>query len=143
MLASRSWVASARGSPRARDRSRRGRMAADALRAAVVGVGHLGRHHARILSTMDGVTLIAVVDRIPERAAEIATTSHTSALTDYRDLFGKIDVVVVAVPTETHREVALAFLERGVSVLVEKPMAHTLAEADEMIAAAEAFGATL
>ena len=118
-------------------------MAADALRAAVVGCGHLGRHHARILRTLDGVALTAVVDTIPERAAEIAASCHSSPLTDYREIIGRVDAVVVAVPTEIHRDVTLAFLERGTSVLVEKPMAHTLEEADEMIAAAGASGATL
>jgi predicted dehydrogenase len=118
-------------------------MAVDALRVAVVGVGHLGRHHARILSTLDGVALTAVVDTIPERAAEIAASCHTSPLTDHREILGRVDAVVVAVPTEIHRDMALAFLERGTSVLVEKPMAHSVAEADEMIAAAGASGATL
>ena len=113
------------------------------LRVAVVGVGHLGRHHARILSALEGASLVAVVDRIPERAAEIAASVATRALTDYRQLFDQVDAVTIATPTESHRDVALEFLERGVSVLVEKPMARTLAEADQMIAAAAATGATL
>ena len=92
---------------------------ADALRLAVIGVGHLGRHHARILSTMEGVTLSAVVDTLPERAAEIASVSNTRALTDYRDLIGEVDAVVVAVPTELHAEVAVPFLDKGTPVLVE------------------------
>ena len=86
---------------------------ADALRVAVIGVGHLGRHHARILSTMEGVTLSAVVDTVPERAAEIAAVSNTRALTDYRDLLGAVDAVVVAVPTELHAEVSVPFLDKG------------------------------
>jgi predicted dehydrogenase len=114
-----------------------------ALRLAVVGVGHLGRHHARILSALEGVALSAVVDTIPERAADIAASARTRPLTDYRELLGQIDAVTIAVPTELHREIALPFLERGISVLVEKPMARSLAEADEMIAAAGASGATL
>jgi predicted dehydrogenase len=115
------------------------------LRVAVIGVGHLGKHHARILSGLDGVALTAVVDRIPERAAEVAASARagTRALTDSRDLLGHVDAITVAVPTELHRDIALPFLERGISVLVEKPMARTLAEADEMIAAAHASGATL
>jgi predicted dehydrogenase len=115
----------------------------EALRVAVIGVGHLGRHHARILSSLESVRLTAVVDTKPERAAEIATANGTTALTDYRDLLEQVDAVVVAVPTETHREIALPFLERGVAVLVEKPMAHSLEEADALIAAAQASGATL
>ena len=114
-----------------------------ALRLAVVGVGHLGRHHARILSALEGVDLSAVVDAIPERAADIAASAGTRPLTDYRELLGQVDAVTIAVPTELHREIALPFLERGISVLVEKPMARSLAEADEMIAAARASGATL
>jgi len=116
---------------------------ADALRLAVIGVGHLGRHHARILSTMEGVTLSAVVDTLPERAAEIASVSNTRALTDYRDLIGEVDAVVVAVPTELHAEVAVPFLDKGTPVLVEKPMSRSLADADRMLAAARASGAMI
>ena len=113
------------------------------LKVAVVGVGHLGRHHARILSTLDGVSLTAVVDKIPDRAAEIAASTGTRALADCGELLGAVDAVTVAVPTELHHAIAMPFLERGTSVLVEKPMARSLAEADEMIAAAKASGATL
>jgi predicted dehydrogenase len=115
----------------------------DALRLAVIGVGHLGRHHARILSTMEGVTLSAVVDTLPERAAEIASVSNSRALTDYRDLIGEVDAVVVAVPTELHAEVAVPFLDKGTAVLVEKPMSRSLADADRMLAAARASGAMI
>ena len=118
-------------------------MAAEALRLGVVCVGHLGRHHARILSTLEGVRLVGVVDTKPVRAAEVAAANGTAALTDYRALLGQVDGVVVSVPTETHREVAMPFLERGVAVLVEKPMAHSLDEADAMIAAAAHSGSTL
>lgn len=110
---------------------------------AVIGVGHLGRHHARILSTLEGAELSAVVDIAPGRAEEIAAASGGRACTDHREVLGEVDAVTIAVPTELHRDLALAFLERGTSVLVEKPMARTLAEADEMIAAAAASGATL
>lgn len=116
---------------------------ADPLRIGVIGVGHLGRHHARILSTLEGVTLTAVVDKLPERAAEIAASAGTRALTDSAALVGEVDAVTVAVPTELHRDIAMPFLERGIAVLVEKPMARSLAEADEMIAAAQSSGATL
>ena len=116
---------------------------ADALRLAVIGVGHLGRHHARILSTMEGVTLSAVVDTLPARAAEIASVSNTRALTDYRELIGEVDAVVVAVPTELHAEVAVPFLDKGTPVLVEKPMSRSLADADRMLAAARASGAMI
>jgi predicted dehydrogenase len=116
---------------------------ADPMRVAVIGVGHLGRHHARILSNLEGAQLAAVVDIIPERAAEIAASAGTKAVGDCRELLDRVDAVTVAVPTELHREVAIPFLERGIAVLVEKPMARSLAEADEMIAAARASGAVL
>jgi len=116
---------------------------ADAIRVAVVGVGHLGRHHARILAALEGATLAAVVDTNAGRASEIAAATRTRALTDYRDLLGQIDAVTVAAPTELHHQIALPFLERGVAVLVEKPMTRTLGEADALIAAARASGATL
>ena len=116
---------------------------ADGLRVAVIGVGHLGRHHARILSTLEGVQLVAVVDTAPDRAADVAAASGTRALTDCRELMGQVDAVTVAVPTELHRDVALPFLERGIAVLVEKPMARSMAEADELVEAARASGATL
>ena len=106
------------------------------LRIGVVGVGHLGRHHARILSSLPGARLVAVVDKIGGRAAEIATANRTKASTDYRDLLGEVDAVTIAVPTELHREIALPFLEAGVPVLVEKPMTRSLGEADDLIAAA-------
>jgi predicted dehydrogenase len=116
---------------------------ADALRVAVIGVGHLGRHHARILSHLEGAKLTATVDTRFERAEETAAPAGATPLRDYRDLFGNVDAVTIAVPTELHREVAIPFLERGVAVLVEKPMARSLDEAEAMIAAARASGATL
>jgi predicted dehydrogenase len=118
-------------------------VSADALRVAVVGVGHLGRHHARILSTLEGAQLVAVVDTAPERAAEVAGATGARALTDFRELLGEVDAVTIAVPTGLHRDVALPFLDRGIAVLVEKPMARSLEEADELVAAARASGATL
>jgi predicted dehydrogenase len=116
-------------------------VAADALRVGVVGIGHLGRHHARILAALDGVRLVSVVDTIEQRAADAAAATGASALTDYRELLGDVDAVTIAVPTDLHREVALPFLERGTAVLVEKPMARSPEEADEMLAAARASGA--
>ena len=116
---------------------------ADRLRVAVIGVGHLGRHHARILSSLEGAQLIATVDPVIDRAEEAAKASGARSLRDFRDLFGEVDAVSVAVPTELHHDVVMPFLERGVAVLVEKPMARTLAEADAMIAAAKASGTTL
>ena len=116
---------------------------AEPLRVGVVGVRHLGRHHARILSTLDGAKLTAVADLIVERATESAAAAGARAVTDSRELLGEVDAVTIAVPTELHLEIALPFLERGTSVLVEKPMARSLDEADRMIAAARASGAVL
>jgi predicted dehydrogenase len=113
------------------------------LRIAVIGVGHLGRHHARILSTLPGVELVAVVDTNRGRAEEVAAGNNTRALFEARELVGKVDAVTVAVPTERHADVALPFLSSGVPVLVEKPMARNLAEADKLVAAAGTSGAVL
>jgi predicted dehydrogenase len=111
-----------------------------ALKIAVVGVGHLGRHHARILSSLSGVELVAVVDTNRPRAEEIAAANGTKALFSARDLAGRVDAVTIAVPTEQHADVVLPFLAAGVPALVEKPLARTLAEADAMIAAAAKSG---
>jgi len=115
----------------------------DRVRLAVIGVGHLGRHHARIASTVAGAELVAVIDTNEERAAAASTATGAAARADYRDIIGEVDAVTIAVPTEQHRDVALPFLERGVAVLVEKPMARSLAEAHELVAAARASGALL
>ena len=113
------------------------------MRIAVIGVGHLGKHHARILAALPGVELVAVCDTNRDRAAEIAAASNTTPVFDAGELPGRVDAVTIAAPTEQHLALARPFLSRGVSVLVEKPMTRSLAEADEMIAAAEASGAIL
>ena len=106
------------------------------LRIAVVGVGHLGRHHARILSALPEVELVGVVDIDRARAEAVAAASRTRPFGDYREVLGRVDAVTLAVPTELHRDLALPFLSAGVPVLVEKPMARSIAEADDMMAAA-------
>ena len=113
------------------------------MRIAVVGVGHLGQHHARILAAMEQVELVAVVDTNRERADEIAAANQTRAVYSAEAIVGRVDAVTVAVPTDAHVDVAMPLLEAGVSVLVEKPMAHTVAEADALVAAARKSGATL
>ena len=118
-------------------------MADSSLRVAVVGAGHLGRHHARLLARIEGTTLAAVVDTQLDRATAAAEPSGARALADYRELFGQVDAVTVAAPTELHHQIALPFLERGISVLVEKPITRTLQEAEALIVAARASGATL
>ena len=113
------------------------------LRVGVVGVGSLGRHHARILSALPDVSLAGVVDINRGRAEEVASAHGTRALFEARDLVGKVDAVTIAVPTAVHAEVALPFLEAGVPALVEKPIARTIGEADTMIAAAARRGVAL
>lgn len=114
------------------------------LRAAVVGVGHLGRHHARILASTPGVSLVAVVDRDRARAEEHARASGARVLTEAGELAQMpVDAVSVAVPTEDHLAVAAPLLARGIGVLVEKPMTRSLDEADRLIEAARAGGAVL
>ena len=113
------------------------------LRVAVIGVGHLGKHHARILSSLPGVELVAVVDTNHPRAEAIAAATGTRALFDAGDLLGRVDAVTIAVPTELHRDIALPFLKAGVPLLVEKPMARTLEEADQLIEAAADAGVVL
>ena len=92
---------------------------------------------------MPGVQLVAVVDTNRARAAEIAAAHGTIPLGDANELTGKVDAVTIAVPTGIHRDIALPFLAAGVGALVEKPMARSLAEADEIIAAAAKAGAVL
>jgi len=118
-------------------------MSESLLRAAVVGVGHLGRHHARILGSMAGVSLVAVVDTNEPRAREIAGACGGRPVTDLRDVLDEVDLVSIATPTEVHAAVATACLSRGIPVLVEKPLARSVEECDAIIAAAAAGGAVL
>lgn len=101
---------------------------------AVVGVGHLGKQHARLYAEL-GV-LAGVVDIQKGRAEEIAATYKTSPLTDYRELFGKVDAVSLAVPTVDHARIGVDLLEHGIDVLVEKPIASSLEQAQALIDAA-------
>ena len=109
-------------------------------RIGVIGVGHLGKHHARIYGEMAQTTgeveLAAVVDVVPSRAAEIAKPYGAEALTDFRELFGKVDAVSLAAPTSEHGRIGLELLENGIDVLVEKPMTSTLEESRLLIEAA-------
>ncbi len=116
------------------------------LRTAVIGVGHLGRQHARIHASLaaEGLTqIVAVCDIDEPRARGIAEEWKIDSLTDWRMLIGKIDAVSLAVPTESHCDIACALLEAGVHVLVEKPISRSLEEADQMIAAAQKGGVVL
>jgi predicted dehydrogenase len=113
------------------------------LRLAVIGVGHLGQHHARILAGLPDVDLVGVVDSSPDQAAAVAHRLHTKAFASHEALFGAVDAVSVVTPTSHHHHAAAAFLKRKVPVLVEKPVCKTVAEADELIALAKKAGVPL
>ncbi|MEJ7578809.1 MAG: Gfo/Idh/MocA family oxidoreductase [Pyrinomonadaceae bacterium] len=109
------------------------------LRTAVIGVGHLGRQHARIHRALadEGVAnFVFVCDLNEATARSVGEERNVRWTKDWRTLIGEVDAVSLAAPTEVHAEIACALLEAGIHVLVEKPIARSLAEADEMIAAA-------
>ena len=115
-------------------------------RCSVVGVGSLGRHHARNYGDLarEGlVEFVGVCDTSDDTRASVAEDNSCASFADWRELLEKVDVVSIATPTETHCEIACAFLDQGVHVLVEKPIALTLDEADKMIVAAKKSGAKL
>jgi len=103
------------------------------MRVAVIGAGHMGRYHAEKFSRLAGVELAAVVDSDPARAG----------IADFRSVLERIDAAVIAVPTDRHHEVARACLEKGLHLLVEKPLAATLEQADELVALARAKNVVL
>ncbi len=103
------------------------------VRTAVVGVGHLGKEHARILSELPHAELVGVVDVDPRQAEAVAERCGTTAYNDYHDLLDRVDAVSVAVPTTQHHQVASTFLRCGVAVLVEKPLASTADQGVELV----------
>jgi predicted dehydrogenase len=111
------------------------------VRVGVIGVGHLGQHHARLLAELPGVELAGVVDPNAPRAAESAAKYGTTARATSADLLGSVDAISIAAPTAVHIELAMPFVAAGVAVLVEKPIAATVADADRLLAAAAASGA--
>jgi len=119
------------------------RVLAEHMKVAVVGVGHLGRHHARLYAEMPGTELVGVVNILPDRVAEIAQAHRTRALTDYRELIGKVDAVSLAVPTTEHARVGVELLQNGIDLLVEKPLASNLDEARQLIDTAARHGRIL
>lgn len=108
------------------------------IKSAVIGAGYLGKFHAEKYAGLADCELVAVVDVNQQAAEEIAQKYQTQALTDYRQLLGKVDAVSIVVPTTLHHQVALDFINHGTHVLVEKPITVTIEEADELIAAAKA-----
>jgi predicted dehydrogenase len=113
------------------------------VRAGVVGVGALGRHHARVWARVEGARLVGVVDAVPDRAAAVAAEHGCRAFADAKALLAEVDAVSVAVPTESHHSVGRLALESGKDVLLEKPMTATLEEADDLLALATAREAVL
>ncbi|MFH0728973.1 MAG: Gfo/Idh/MocA family oxidoreductase [Pseudomonadota bacterium] len=113
------------------------------LRVGVIGVGYLGKFHAEKYARMDNVELVGVVDVNGDQAREVAQKIGTTAYSDYRDLFGKVDAVSVVVPTPGHFDVGRAFLDHDVDVLIEKPITTTVEEADSLIRLADSRGLIL
>lgn len=103
------------------------------LKVAVVGVGHLGVHHARILASMAEVELVGVCDIAESQASKIARLHKTAPYTDYRQLLDKVDAVSIVVPTPLHYEVAKAFIKNNIHCLIEKPITPALEEAEELL----------
>jgi len=115
----------------------------DRPRIGVVGVGALGRHHARILSTLEGVEVAGVHDADANRARTVGEEHGVPVRETLEALLDHADAVVVAVPTTAHEEVAVAALRRGIAVLVEKPLAPDVAAADRILAVAAETGAVV
>ena len=113
------------------------------VKVGVVGTGHFGKEHARVYSSIDRANLIAVCDTDEKTGRARAEALNAPFEADFRQLIGKVDAVSVAVPTISHHKIACELIDAGISVLVEKPMAQSLAEADEMIALARRRGVTL
>ncbi|HOO47335.1 MAG TPA: Gfo/Idh/MocA family oxidoreductase [Deltaproteobacteria bacterium] len=113
------------------------------IRAAVIGVGYLGRFHAQKYAVMDDVDLVGVIDINAERAKEIAQEVNSSAHTDLSSLIDTLDAVSIAVPTSSHAEVSIPLLEKGIHVLLEKPISAHIHEAQQIIDAATRGNAIL
>ncbi len=113
------------------------------IRVAVVGAGEFGRNHARAYRELEGVELVGVFDENQERAAAVAAEFQTLVLARLEELRGRADAASVAVPTVAHAEVGCRLLEMGLDVLVEKPMAVDLTEADALLLAAKKSGRIL
>lgn len=114
------------------------------IRVGVIGVGHLGYHHARLYKSLDGVTLAGVVDSDRARGEEVAAEFETAYFANPEELLAAgVDAVSVAVPTSYHEELTLPLLRAGADVLVEKPIAASVAEGAEMVLAAKESGRLL
>ena len=103
------------------------------LKMAVIGVGALGRHHARILSQIENIDLVAVADPNEQQGRSVAETSGCEWTADYRELIGRVDAASIVVPTFLHRPVAAEFLQAGVPVLIEKPLAGNVPDGEALV----------
>jgi predicted dehydrogenase len=110
------------------------------IRVAVIGVGHLGQHHARLLADLEGVELAGVVDINSSRAQEIAEKYGARTFASPMDVVGHADAVTIATPTISHIDIAMPLIEAGMAVLIEKPLAAGLAEADRLLETAARTG---
>ena len=107
------------------------------VRVGVIGVGRLGNEHARLYAGMKSCLLVGVVDTRRNRAREVAGKHKVSAFADYASLFGKVEAVSIAVPTDFHYTIARDFLKRDIHVLLEKPITRTLEEAGKLVSISE------
>ena len=113
------------------------------MRVGVIGIGNMGQHHVRIYREL-GAEIVGVADLDKKKATKIASQYETRAFTDYRELLSQgLDAVTIAVPTASHREVALAAIKQGINLLVEKPIADSTAHGKEIVLAAEKAGLKL
>jgi predicted dehydrogenase len=113
------------------------------LRTAVIGVGYLGRFHAQKYAQLPGARLVAVVDTDAAAAKRVGAELDVEALTDYRKILDRVDAVSLAVPTPQHHAIGCELLRRGVHTLVEKPIAATVAEAQDLVDIARQRGCVL
>ena len=107
------------------------------ITTAVIGVGHLGQHHARILHELEGSQLKGVVDLDRKRAQQIAKSLKTTAYTYYKDLFGIVQAAVIAVPTPLHYRIGKECLENDIHCLIEKPLTEDVQQAEELVKIAQ------
>lgn len=110
------------------------------VRVAVIGVGYLGQHHARIYSEIEDAELVAVVDTAEKRADAFAVKYGCEAYYDYRDILDKVDALSIVTPTTSHYDIALDCIKAGKDILIEKPITTNVKDADELITESEKKG---
>jgi predicted dehydrogenase len=103
------------------------------IRTAVIGGGKMGSIHTRVYSTLDTAELVAVVDSDKQRAEKLATEFECKALTEYKELLGCVDAVTISTPTQAHYEVAKTFITAGIAVMIEKPLAASIQQGQEIV----------